>query len=418
MAKKSAPLTPTATLVKKRSLIVPVLAVALVLIAAVVIYFFASQRDEGTIIATVNGEPIYQEDVDAAYAQVPPQYQAQLTKEFLLNQTIDKQLLLQEARKRGIIVDEETVDQYEQQIRDEFGLTDEAFEQQLKAQNVTKDEYRDLVREELILSKVIEEAVLSRVSVSDEEVIEYYDAHPAEFSAPAGGAVIRHILVENESQAFALIEQLDADASFNELAQQYSMDTGSAPNGGYLGILTADSPIVPEFLSAALKLRTDQYTRTPVKTDFGYHIIKSEGAVEPFREVRTRIREQLELQKQKTAFQQFMQTLRQAAVIKYYTDDGVVTSTQEPKTTLDQFAACVGEKATLYGASWSEFSQQQQALFGESFSFLNYVDCGEKPHLCSAANIQKYPTWVVGSTEYGALTLKQLSEYTKCPLPR
>jgi parvulin-like peptidyl-prolyl isomerase len=408
---------PVASIVKKRTWLVPAIVGLVIIIAVILLFVFVKPTEHKTILATVNGEPIYEEDIDKEYGRLPQQYQEQLSKEVLLNQTIEKLLLLQEARARGIVTDEAKVSAQIREIAAQLGIEENQLEQILAAQNVTMEEYRGVVRETLTLQALVTEAISAHITVTDTEVITYYESHPEEFSAPQGGAIVSHILVENESTAKDIIAQLNKDASFSKLAQEYSIDPGSATNDGYIGLITNETPVVPEFKAAALKLREGQYTRAPVQSEFGYHVILRNADTIPLRIVREQIRNQLEVEKQQAAFATFMQSLRNKAEIRYYTTSGVVTQSQTTDTSLDSFATCVGGKTTLYGTSWSQFFQEQQALFGDSFAKLTYIDCDTKPHLCSAANIEKYPTWVIGSERYGKLSLKQLSEFTGCDLP-
>lgn len=90
---------------------------------------------------------------------------------------------------------------------------------------------------------------------------------------------LRHILVNSEAQATKLIAQMQAGGSFQSLAKKYSKDPGSATKGGDLGWMPLDS-WVPEFKDAAAVLQPKQISSTPVKTQFGYHIIQ---LVEPSR---------------------------------------------------------------------------------------------------------------------------------------
>lgn len=419
MAKKAPEkpvLKPVASIVKKRSWLVPTLSVIIILIVAGLLFYFVRPTTDKTILATVNGEPIYAEDIQLEYSRLPDQYKSQLTENDLLNQTIDKMLLLQEAENRGLTVEIDEVSRKVREIANEIGVEEEQLEAILLTQNVTMEQYRGIVEENLLLMKVIQDAITSRISVSDQEVVTYYEQHPEEFSAPEGGAVISHILVSNETVARELITQLGEGESFNDLAEQYSIDPGSANEGGYIGVVTEDSPLVEPFRTAALKLREGQYTRTPVQTEFGYHIILRNPDTEPLHAVRGRIKNQLETAKQQEAFKTLLDSLRRKAEIRYYTQKGVVTQAATD-TSLDEFSTCVGERATLYGTSWSQFFQEQQALFGDSFAHVSYVDCDTKPHLCAAANIEKYPTWVIGDERHGKLSLKQLSEVTGCKLP-
>ena len=89
----------------------------------------------------------------------------------------------------------------------------------------------------------------------------------------------RHILVEKEEDAKALIEQIKGGAKFEELAKKNSKDPGSAENGGDLDFANPSS-YVPEFSQALTQLKKGEMTQTPVKSQFGYHIIKLEDTRE------------------------------------------------------------------------------------------------------------------------------------------
>ncbi|WP_310621815.1 peptidylprolyl isomerase [Flexibacterium corallicola] len=105
---------------------------------------------------------------------------------------------------------------------------------------------------------------------------ELKDAYGKKFENFAGSEEVsaRHILVDSEEEANGIIAQLDKGANFEELAKEKS--TGpSGPNGGSLGYF-GKGQMVPEFEKAAFGLKPGSYTKEPVKTQFGYHIIKSE----------------------------------------------------------------------------------------------------------------------------------------------
>ncbi len=83
----------------------------------------------------------------------------------------------------------------------------------------------------------------------------------------------RHILVKTEAEAKQIVAQLERGADFNKLAKEKSIDPAGKDNGGDLGWFTKDQ-MVPEFANAAFALKKGQFTKTPVKTRFGWHIIK------------------------------------------------------------------------------------------------------------------------------------------------
>ncbi len=122
------------------------------------------------------------------------------------------------------------------------------------------------------------------------------------FKAQASGTEYkaRHILVEKEDEAKAIVAQLKAGAKFEDLAKKSSKDPGSAPNGGDLDFASPAS-YVPEFSQAMVALKKGEYTETPVKTQFGYHIIKLEDTraaqFPPLADVKPQIQQRLAQQK-------------------------------------------------------------------------------------------------------------------------
>jgi peptidyl-prolyl cis-trans isomerase C len=110
----------------------------------------------------------------------------------------------------------------------------------------------------------------------------------------------RHILVEKEDDAKALIAKLKKGSKFEELAKAQSKDTGSGANGGDLDFAKPDA-YVPEFSQALTKLKKGEMTQTPVKSQFGYHIIRLEDTRQAkapvLDEIRPQIKQKLEQQK-------------------------------------------------------------------------------------------------------------------------
>jgi glutaredoxin len=89
-----------------------------------------------------------------------------------------------------------------------------------------------------------------------------------------------------------------------------------------------------------------------------------------------------------------------------------------PEGTLDDFAKCLTEKgAVMYGANWCSHCQQQKALFGTSFQYVDFVDCEQSPDLCSLAGITAFPTWIInGEKHTGTKPLDILAVYSECEL--
>jgi peptidyl-prolyl cis-trans isomerase C len=149
--------------------------------------------------------------------------------------------------------------------------------------------------------------------VTDAEIKAEYE----KFTAANAGQEFkaRHILVEGENEAKALIDQIKKGAKFEELAQKVSKDPGSGANGGDLDWANP-SNFVPEFSQAMIKLAKGQMTDAPVKSQFGWHIIRvddvRQAALPPLEEIKSQISDQLKQQK----LQKYQQDLQQQAKVK------------------------------------------------------------------------------------------------------
>ncbi len=125
-----------------------------------------------------------------------------------------------------------------------------------------------VAKEQLVRAKFLENSI--KAEMTDDVVKASYDKYVADFPK-AEEVKVAHILVEDEAAAKDIINKLNGGADFAELAKENSKD-GSAANGGDLGYFTKDE-VVPEFAEAAFATKDGEYTKEPVKTAFGYHII-------------------------------------------------------------------------------------------------------------------------------------------------
>ena len=236
-------------------------------------------------IATVNGKPVPKARVDAlikqaqrAGQQVGPEVQQQARDQVVL-----REIFAQEAEKRGI------------------GATAD-FQDQMK-----------IARESILIRELFED-YRKKNPVTDAEAKAEYD----KFKAQAAGTEYkaRHILVEKEDEAKALITQIKGGAKFEDLAKKSSKDTGSGQNGGELDFAKPDA-YVPEFGQALAKLKKGEMTDAPVKTQFGWHIIQlddtREAAFPAFDDVKGQLKQRLE----QTKLQTYQEDLRAKAKTDY-----------------------------------------------------------------------------------------------------
>lgn len=198
-----------------------------------------------TVVATVSGQSITEADVQMAVSELDQQF-AQLTPEqkraAALSAIIEIRLMSEKAKASKL-------DQ------------DENFKRKLAFLN-----------ERALHAQVIEKEISPKVT--DEMLKARYDKEVA--ARPAAEEVrARHILVKTEEEAKEIIAKLDGGADFEALAKEKSSDPGSGANGGDLGFF-AKGQMVPEFEAAAFALEPGAYTKTPVKSEFGFHVIKLE----------------------------------------------------------------------------------------------------------------------------------------------
>ncbi|OHC75054.1 MAG: peptidylprolyl isomerase [Rhodoferax sp. RIFCSPLOWO2_12_FULL_60_11] len=220
-------------------------------------------------VAIVNGKAVPTARVDALAQQVArsgrpitPEMQGQLKEE-----VIAREIFMQEAKKQGLD-------------------TTEDFRTQM-----------DLARQTLLIRELF--ANYQKTSpVTDADIQAEYDKFAAANSGKEYRA--RHILVEKEDQAKAIIAQLKKGGKFDEIAKKSSKDPGSGANGGDLDWANP-SNYVPEFSQALIKLTKGQTTETPVKSQFGYHIIRlddvRDAQLPKFDDVKPQIAQQLQQQK-------------------------------------------------------------------------------------------------------------------------
>jgi peptidyl-prolyl cis-trans isomerase C len=196
------------------------------------------------------------------------------------------------------------------------------FEEQMKYL------HRRLLREQFF-----EKSLKSTVSV--DEAKKLYDARVTEMK-PDDEFAARHILVDTEEKAKELHDKIKAGADFAQLAKENSKDTGSKDQGGLLGYLVAGQ-LVPEFAAKIATMQKGEVS-DPVKTQFGWHIIKLEDRrrKEPpnFDSVKTTIMNSLAVRKA----QEKAQELRSKATLEYV-DEGIKKQVEEQKAKADAAAA-------------------------------------------------------------------------------
>jgi peptidyl-prolyl cis-trans isomerase SurA len=246
--------------------------------------------------AVVDSREIKRDDVEKAYRRRPDAAKTLSDEEALaaklgvLNDLIVQDILLAKARELKIELPDTELDAaYNQAKKD---IPDEAFDRELKARNLTAADMREGLRRELLAQKVLEREVVGKVTITDQEVTDFYNANREQFNVPeesyhlAQIAVtpVRDAQVANRTGDDAtspqaagakvnmLVEKLKSGASFREMAADYSEDPESAPRGGDLGFVPVSrlKQAPPQLRDAVLKTTPG---RVSVVTVGGVHTI-------------------------------------------------------------------------------------------------------------------------------------------------
>jgi peptidyl-prolyl cis-trans isomerase C len=201
--------------------------------------------DPNAVVATVNGKPITEADLTLAEGELSQQFArlpADQRRAAALSAAIEIKVLAAKAVADGLDKDPDF------QRRAAF------------------------LQERALHGEMVEKEVVGKVT--DQEVRARYDKEIAA-QPPVNEVHARHILVKTKEEAEAIIKQLDGGADFQKLANEHTTDPSGKTSGGDLGYF-GPGQMVPEFEKAAMALEPGSYTKEPVQTQFGWHVIKVE----------------------------------------------------------------------------------------------------------------------------------------------
>lgn len=257
--------------------------------AAVLIAVMPARAEDDPIVAVVNGNEIRHSKVIESAQSLPEAYRQNLDQIYpaLVDRLVSLELLAEEGRHGNL------------QDDPEVKALMAAYE---------SEAIRHVYVQRLIAASITDEVLKAKYD-------EYVKAHPPQTEVRA-----RHILVATKEEAEAVIKELDGGAKFEDLAKQKSTDP-AAQNGGDLGYFVAEEMVKP-FADAAFALEKGQYTKEPVQTEFGWHVIlvedKRDRKAPTFEEMKT----DLENQMSQDIIQAKLKELRSGADVKLFNQDG------------------------------------------------------------------------------------------------
>jgi peptidyl-prolyl cis-trans isomerase C len=220
-------------------------------------------------------------------------------------------------RERGPIPPEQRGELLRGLVKEEL-LVQGAVAEGLEQDAVVKGRL-ELTRRQILIDELLKRKVLETTRVTEQETRKMYEDSKALFTTETFG--VSHILVKTEAEGEAILQELKAGKDFAELAKARSQDTGSADKGGDLGAISRGQT-TPEFEEAALALKEGELSPV-VKTEYGYHILKG-GArgsvVQPYDEVKDRVRQMALDIKRRDAFLAYMTDLEKRAKADVFED--------------------------------------------------------------------------------------------------
>ncbi|MTI82121.1 MAG: hypothetical protein FH758_14870 [Firmicutes bacterium] len=306
------------------------------------------------LAAEVNGEEITMEEYNERVASVKGSYESmgvdfeseqgkemeETLKQNVLDDMIDQVLIRQQAEEEGVEPTEEDVNKRIEEVKGRFE-TEEQYQQALKDNEVSEEQLRDDIYSETATNNLFEKVTADVKEIDEKQVEEYYQQNKeSEYSSPKQ-LKTRHILFfvneedredipvkrsdeEAKSLAQEVIDQLNQGVDFAELAKEKSEDTGTKDNGGLFAFEPAAGRTDPQFAVAAEALAEGEYTSEPVRSQFGYHVIKLEEVIpaetQPYSEVKENIQEKLNQEAKTKHFTSYIKEIREKADIKKHTN--------------------------------------------------------------------------------------------------
>lgn len=321
------------------------------------------------VMAKVNSYKVLRSEVDkmfnsqlAGAAQKPTQAEEEALRLNILLRIIDIQLHLQQAEKLGVVATDDEVESKLTQAKAPY--TKEEFEKKLKESGITEEDYKQELRRNITIDKLLNKEIASKVSITDADIQAYYAQHKAEFNLIEPQYYVAHIFVSSHPGAAAgeitsaaqsdvqahqkiqmIYNRLQSGEDFASLAGRYSEDPNTARNGGELGP-TPESQLKSTDAAtrdAILKLKPGQFSQ-PIQVfdpsthqQMGYRIVKLNGKEAAGQRdlndpaVQQWIRNQLRTQREQVLRSAYDEVLRDKAEVRNYYAEQILKSAAAQK---------------------------------------------------------------------------------------
>ena len=297
-----------------------------------------------TVIAKTNGEDItvadlnelLQYDIDWLTEEYGENYEDEMdddmkatweaAKESALNQLVEERILLAKAESMGVSYTEEEM---QSKIQEEYNSyleyygSQEALDEQMATFGYTDEYFRELIKTQIICQAVVD-AIIKDVSVTDEEAKTYYNENQADYTIGTG-ATMKHILYRTEEEAVAAKADIDANNNFDTLFDSFKDNeyVDGVTIAEDLGFVEYESEYFDaDFLAGIKDLKAGEIS-SPIKTQFGYHIVAVESLTEeesltPFEEVKDSIMSYLQYKNESETYKNKIEEWKKELNVKIY----------------------------------------------------------------------------------------------------
>lgn len=292
-----------------------------------------AQKLEDKVVADVNGAKIYNSELEAQLSAVlgshASQFQGEegqkMLQEFrkqILEQLIEFELIVQQAEKEGIKVNDADVKKRIDEIKKQFS-SEADFKAALSQAGITESELPEKIKKQLLAEKMIEK-LFKDIKIEETEMKDYYEKNKKRFYA-SETAEFAHVMVADEKTANQVLKEIKEGMSFEDAVTKYSTDSMTKNNKGKIGSLTRqaiEQMFGPDFAAAVFSLKEGEVYSKPLATSFGYHIIKllkiTPAHQRSFEEAKGDIKNNLLQKKQQEIYSKWINEIKKKAKIKRY----------------------------------------------------------------------------------------------------
>ncbi len=344
------------------------LAVAAISVVLLALTGCNREQTSGDVMAKVNGEKISRSDVDKYYQnsiagspQQPTGEQATSLRLNILKTLIEEEILMQRARKLGLLATDEEVEAKFAEFKAPF--TQEEFQARLKERNISADDFKRDIRRGLTTDKLINKEINSKITITDGDITNYYNEHKAEFNFIEPQYHLAQIVVtttpnpqvnnlkndkanseaEARKKVQMILNRLDSGEEFGTVAMNYSEQPGTSGNGGDMGFIPESSLKADKAAMEAIsRLKVGQYTIPIAAFDSpnhvaGYRIVKlmareaagQRDLSDP--RVQAAIRQQLRERREQLLKAAYFEVVRNEAKVENYMADELLKNSGTAK---------------------------------------------------------------------------------------